>query len=1204
MKTKLSKILGISLTLLMVFSLAGAFMPAKQVEAAGPGTTPNMWQGIASGPSAALQNLRAGDVVSLAVAPDGKTLYAVDGQTAGVFFSTNNGRGWTTVTAPAWTAPVRFVAVAPDNPQAIAVVDSAPAVAGTSAYGAVWISNNGGLTWAVLARLPDPTLLGTDNVTSIAIGPTRAGTFLGRDYAVTVADGSTPNTTGGSVFYIGLTYTWTNCAPTAFAANTYDFTSVAFSPGFLGDRTLVAVGSDNATGLNDTYLITILTSDVVNPTLINPPGIRDIVTTTTEGPGDWDATGATAGCIITSSIALPMDYDPTTGSARRVFVGWTSVNGPALANGWDDVYRIDNTTVRALNVPLASGIWSIAYNGGRSGGTLIAGERQPTLTNTVMVWYANDPQVSQPSWMASDKPPTGRLNCVVGIDRTNAKLCYAGTSGIESAFSWSQDGGISFNGRAFIDTAITLRSDVMLSPDGKFIYLATANNAGSLVESLWRSATPSSGSSWERICISPNGTNWGDTVGDSIIRLSPDFLTDNTLWWIDAGATFTAAGSIQRSTDTGQVFRSSPAGAPAGPIDVVAENKDTLYLAARGTGNVYKSINGGWYWDLPVATGCPGSVYDLEMAPSYPDKPIAGYVLLGSTGGGVLRSTNGGAAWAPMSAGNAAMTGGNTQVLADKDIATNNTVYAASSNPGAGIFRYVIGVSTIWEQILTAGAPSSNFPANGVVTGLAMSAGVLYGSWTSTGTGTGTATAGDAFSIIPTAATDNGTITVNGGSLLATGSAGARLAGLAIPAAGTAIAAGVTDNWTFAAATDWITFTNNSAAAPPNTFGTYTIIGITPGVAITSDADGDAAVSLSGAAGVGTFSLPDAAVAAGGATAVSGVERSLVPAVPVIANWTFETMDAPAAVAGAAGVAATFNAAPNALRVANTGTSVNLYAISNVGTGAVMAYDDTMAMTIPAVTVPASVAVDSVSGRNQQFTISWKAMSNATTYEVEIYSDAACSQLVASYPSPRVTPWYTASDPNNPTVVVAPNTLVSGADYYVRLRARNQMPGDAIRSNYNAAIKLTVQVGARVEMSQVGPVLLSPPSGIVNTLRPGFSWTPMPDATSYQFILATDSALTKTVGGTPATVSAPTYGLAADLAYSTTYFWAVKVTAPTAGVQSVGSFTTMAQPAAPTPPVVVEQPQISPAWIWAVVIIGAILVIVVIFLIVSTRRTP
>jgi len=134
----------------------------------------------------------------------------------------------------------------------------------------------------------------------------------------------------------------------------------------------------------------------------------------------------------------------------------------------------------------------------------------------------------------------------------------------------------------------------------------------------------------------------------------------------------------------------------------------------------------------------------------------------------------------------------------------------------------------------------------------------------------------------------------------------------------------------------------------------------------------------------------------------------------------------------------------------------------------------------------------------------------------------------------------------------------------------------------------------------------------------GFAWAPITGATEYTVIVATDAALTKAVSGTPAKVTVPAYQ-ATGLAYGTTYFWAVQATKPTTSIQTMGTFTTMQKPVvAPTAPaatpgapgaapatiIVQPQPAETPAYIWAVIAIGAILVIAVIILIVRTRRVP
>jgi hypothetical protein len=80
------------------------------------------------------------------------------------------------------------------------------------------------------------------------------------------------------------------------------------------------------------------------------------------------------------------------------------------------------------------------------------------------------------------------------------------------------------------------------------------------------------------------------------------------------------------------------------------------------------------------------------------------------------------------------------------------------------------------------------------------------------------------------------------------------------------------------------------------------------------------------------------------------------------------------------------------------------------------------------------------------------------------------------------------------------------------------------------------------------------------------------------------------------------------------YFWAVQPTKPVPGEKSpVASFTVVAKAAPPAAPVVnvpapvvnVQQPPATaatPAWVWVVIAIGAVLVIVTIVLIFRTRK--
>jgi hypothetical protein len=132
-------------------------------------------------------------------------------------------------------------------------------------------------------------------------------------------------------------------------------------------------------------------------------------------------------------------------------------------------------------------------------------------------------------------------------------------------------------------------------------------------------------------------------------------------------------------------------------------------------------------------------------------------------------------------------------------------------------------------------------------------------------------------------------------------------------------------------------------------------------------------------------------------------------------------------------------------------------------------------------------------------------------------------------------------------------------------------------------------------------------------LTPNFSWDEVEGATGYDIELATTQTFTAGVIRGSSTVNA--WVAPEPLDYSTTYYWRVR--AEKDGVFSDWTtciFTTMAEPEEPPPPVVVQEPppapqinippakMITPNWIYAIIAIGAALCVVVIVLIVRTRR--
>ena len=129
----------------------------------------------------------------------------------------------------------------------------------------------------------------------------------------------------------------------------------------------------------------------------------------------------------------------------------------------------------------------------------------------------------------------------------------------------------------------------------------------------------------------------------------------------------------------------------------------------------------------------------------------------------------------------------------------------------------------------------------------------------------------------------------------------------------------------------------------------------------------------------------------------------------------------------------------------------------------------------------------------------------------------------------------------------------------------------------------------------------------------GFSWTAVRNATSYSFVLSPNANLAGALVSQDMSTTA--FNFVGPLDYSKAYYW--QIIAWQDGTRlttsSIGVFNTMAMPVAPQPPVVVEQQpapvinipaaqQITPVWIYAIIGIGAALAVVVIVLIVRTRR--
>jgi len=289
-------------------------------------------------------------------------------------------------------------------------------------------------------------------------------------------------------------------------------------------------------------------------------------------------------------------------------------------------------------------------------------------------------------------------------------------------------------------------------------------------------------------------------------------------------------------------------------------------------------------------------------------------------------------------------------------------------------------------------------------------------------------------------------------------------------------------------------------------------------------------------------------------------------------------------------------------------------------TNRVIAYTDVLNVKVEQVS-PKDKSVTSSSGT---VTLSWKAIEapNTETYKVEVSTDSAFANDVDLDPNSANT--YMDTDGTSYTVT----GLTPGETYYWRIKV-NDVNNVDVDSNSSAKWSFTPGL--------IAPTLKSPAYGADDAIQfPTFSWLAVDGATSYELEVADNPFFANSEVKKPLTHTTWTWDT--ELDYSTTYYWRVRAVKSGKGILtntgpwSEAVFTVDKAPAAAAPPpVVVQQPAdlpdivlnppppvlvpaqpitipapapspITPAVIWAIIIIGAVLFIAVIVLIVRTRR--
>jgi len=455
--------------------------------------------------------------------------------------------------------------------------------------------------------------------------------------------GTANGAAGGGVYFIhdvALGGGWTD-----LDVGNYDVYSIAGSPNFDTDSQVIAVATDK---------------------------VHTYVTYNYGVMSEWtrvellDADGTSFAITAASKICFSADFSQT----HELFLGVVGGDGGIYWVDEDIAYRFDiNADIISLDLAGESGNLQ-----------LLAGENAHGE-----VWYSND---DGDSWDSAQKAPSGSgaTYVVMSDDFADSGKAYAATSGNESAFSYTTDGGITWNQVGLIDTAINFIIDLAISPNfsqDNTLFMLTWGGE----HSLWRSLDD--GTSWERVFTSA----LADVDSISLVGLSPQYNGSQVIF---LAGTSNGNPAIWKSTNNGQNF--NPLRTIPPPVDTWAVISDTsLFIGSHdgGDGLIYRTTNNGLSYSSTKIGSQP--LNSIALSPNYNEDET---LLVGNSNGWVYFSDDNGASFEPLppEAISPPLTGTIT-VAFDPQFSSNSTVYAASDAADKGVYRFIIGTDTEWENI-------------------------------------------------------------------------------------------------------------------------------------------------------------------------------------------------------------------------------------------------------------------------------------------------------------------------------------------------------------------------------------------------------------------------------------------------------------------------------------------------------------------------
>lgn len=314
---------------------------------------------------------------------------------------------------------------------------------------------------------------------------------------------------------------------------------------------------------------------------------------------------------------------------------------------------------------------------------------------------------------------------------------------------------------------------------------------------------------------------------------------------------------------------------------------------------------------------------------------------------------------------------------------------------------------------------------------------------------------------------------------------------------------------------------------------------------------------------------------------------------------------------------------PEVLSNLSVATAAGKNTVTGVNAAKLWQFTDVMAVEVANVKIAQSL--------QQSVTVTWDAVPSATSYKVSYSQREDLVGLVEATP-------VLGTDLTTFTIT----GLTAGTKYWVKVQAIAPMLS---KESKVLAVNTNLLVNEWSPMDNVAGV--APAMGATDVpLKPTFRWNAAQGAIEYEFVLADNPTFATPLENKKVTTTV--YTTTATLKNATNYYW--KVTAIKSDSRSqtgMASFTTVpaatvgpttppvtvvmptpivtvnvpTQPAQPTPIVTVNiptqpaqptpiitnvvpepKPQATPAYVWAIIAIGAVLVIAVLVLIIRTRR--